>query len=52
MMKTQEKLKKLGKKLASEAKAGKNPNMDIPTRSLSNVVFDKKSGMVKMGTAS
>ncbi len=51
-MKTKEKLKKLGKKLTSEAKKGKNPNMDIPTRSLSNVVFDKKTKMVKLGTAS
>ena len=51
-MKTKEKLKKLGKKLTDEAKKGKNPNLDIPTRSLSNVVYDKKAGMVKMGTAS
>ena len=51
-MKTQEKLKKLGKKLTAEARKGKNPNIDIATRSLANVVFDKKSGMVKMGTAS
>ncbi|MBU3905043.1 MAG: DNA topoisomerase IV subunit A [Nanoarchaeota archaeon] len=48
---TLEKLKKFGKKLTNEAKIGKNPNIDIPVRSLANVVFDKKAGMVKMGNA-
>jgi DNA topoisomerase-6 subunit A len=35
--------------LVSQAKAGKNPWIDIPVRSLSNVKFDEKKSIIELG---
>ncbi|MCX8179126.1 MAG: DNA topoisomerase IV subunit A [Candidatus Aenigmarchaeota archaeon] len=45
----EEKLVNLGKKILSEIESGKNPSIDIPIRSLSNIVFDEKTRLLKLG---
>ena len=42
-------LEKLGEKILTEIEKKENPNIDIPIRALSNVVFDKKSGQITLG---
>ena len=42
-------LKDLGSKIVKDIEKGKNPLLDIPIRTLSNVYYDKKNGMIKMG---
>ncbi len=42
-------LEKLGKKVLSDIDKKENPNIDIPIRALSNVVFDKKLGQLTLG---
>ena len=49
MAKEKDVLKKLGKKLVEQIEKGQNPNLDVPIRSLSNVSFDSKSRMIRMG---
>lgn len=44
-----EKLKNLGKKILTEMKQGKNPEINIPIRSLSNIYFDEKEKLIRMG---
>jgi len=48
-IKTKEKIKKLGRKLVSDIDNGKNPSMEIPIRSLSNTIFDKKIKILRLG---
>ncbi len=45
-------LEKLGGKLLTEIDKKENPNIDIPIRALSNIVFDKKSGQILLGNKS
>ncbi|MFH0949228.1 MAG: DNA topoisomerase IV subunit A [Candidatus Aenigmatarchaeota archaeon] len=50
MTKTVDKeLEKLGKKIVDEINRKENPNIEIPIRALSNVIFDKKSGQLTLG---
>jgi DNA topoisomerase-6 subunit A len=44
-----DRLTKVGEEVLGEIQAGKNPSVDITTRSLSNVYFDEKSGLIKLG---
>lgn len=48
-MKTSEELTKLGKKVLGDINRKENPNIEIPIRALSNVIFDKKSGQLTLG---
>jgi len=43
------KLEGLGEKILKDVDKGENPNIDIPIRTLSNIVFDKKTGMLSLG---
>ncbi len=43
-------LNALGKKVLEDIERGENPNIEIPIRALSNVVFDKKTGQITLGT--
>jgi DNA topoisomerase-6 subunit A len=51
-IRTKEKIKKLGRKLVSDIDNGKNPSMEIPIRSLSNTIFDKKIKILRLGDKS
>ena len=42
-------LRELGIKLIEQIKKGKNPEITFPLRNLSNIIFDKKSGTLKLG---
>ena len=42
-------LEELGKRVLKQIKSGKNPEIAVPIRALSNVQFDKKSKTVKLG---
>jgi DNA topoisomerase-6 subunit A len=44
-----DRLTKVGEEVLGDIQAGKNPSVDITTRSLSNVYFDEKSGLIKLG---
>ena len=46
------KLVDLGKKVVSDILSQKNPEIDVPVRALSNVVFDKSSKTLQLGTKS
>ena len=43
-------LKKFGLHLVHQAKKGKNPEIVFPLRNLSNIIFDKKTKTLKLGT--
>lgn len=43
------KLEDLGKKIVDDINKKKNPDIELPVRSLSNIYFDEKSGLVKLG---
>lgn len=45
----EEKLVKLGKKILNDINEKKNPNIEIPIRSLSNIVFDENTRLLKLG---
>ncbi|MDI6721091.1 MAG: DNA topoisomerase IV subunit A, partial [Candidatus Aenigmarchaeota archaeon] len=45
-------LKKLGESVLSQIEKNENPNIDIPLRTLSNVIFDKKIGQLTLGDKS
>lgn len=45
-------LEKLGEKILTEIEKKENPNIDIPIRALSNVIFDKKSSQLTLGNKS
>ncbi len=42
-------LQRLGDKLVNDIIKGKNPNIEIPIRALSNVIYDKKTGQLALG---
>jgi DNA topoisomerase-6 subunit A len=42
-------LKDLGIKIVNDIESGKNPSMDVPIRTLSNVIYDSKSKMITLG---
>lgn len=42
-------LKKSGHSMLDEIKGGKNPHLDIPLRTLSNVYFDAANHLIKLG---
>jgi DNA topoisomerase VI subunit A len=42
-------LTQIGEEVLDEVQAGKNPSVDITTRALSNVYYDEKSGLIKLG---
>ncbi len=44
-----ERLRNIGDDVLAEINEGKNPSVDITTRSLNNVYFDEKSGLIKLG---
>ncbi len=44
-----QRLRTIGDDVLDEINAGKNPSVDITTRSLNNVYFDEKSGLIKLG---
>jgi DNA topoisomerase-6 subunit A len=44
-----ERLKQLGDDVLGEVDAGMNPSVDVTTRSLNNVYYDEKSGLIKLG---
>lgn len=46
---TKKSLKKLGEKIIWDIKAQKNPSLDVPIRTLSNVKYDPTSKMITMG---
>lgn len=43
------KLKELGKNTLGQIKKEKNPDIELPIRVLSNIYFDEKSGLVRLG---
>lgn len=47
--KTEEKLVKLGKDVLQDVSQKKNPKIEIPIRSLSNVVYDEKAQSLRLG---
>jgi DNA topoisomerase-6 subunit A len=49
MRKTAEKLKQLGITVDTEIEKKVNPSIDIPIRTLSNVIYDKKTGQLSLG---
>lgn len=46
------KLEELGEKVVKDIEKGENPNIDIPLRTLSNVKYDEKTGMLTLGDKS
>ena len=42
-------LEKLGNKILTQVENKENPDIEIPIRALSNVIFDKKSGQLGLG---
>ena len=49
---TKDRLENLGKKLVKEISSGENPNIDIPIRALSNVIFNKNKNYLTLGDKS
>src|SRR3989338_616085 len=47
--KSSEKLKELGKKIVNDIDKNKNPNLEIPIRALSNIVYNKKTKTLELG---
>lgn len=48
-MKTSEELSRLGKKVLDDINKKENPNIEIPIRALSNVIYDKRTGQLTLG---
>jgi len=46
---TNKKLENLGKEIIQQIEKKENPNIEIPIRALSNVIFDKKVGQLTLG---
>jgi DNA topoisomerase-6 subunit A len=44
-----DRLTQVGEDVLSDIEAGKNPSVDITMRSLSNVYYDERSGLIKLG---
>ena len=45
----EEKLVEIGKKLVADVEIGRNPNLDVPIRNLSNISFDEKTKTLRLG---
>ena len=52
MKEVRKELEKLGNKVLGDIEKAENPNIDIPLRTLSNVIFDKKSAQLTLGDKS
>ena len=50
--KTSEEIKSMGKDLVKKISKGENPYLDVPTRALSNVIYDTKTKLIKLGNKS
>lgn len=48
-MKIASKLENLGAKIVDDIEKNKNPNIEIPIRALSNIIYDKKTGQLMLG---
>jgi len=48
-METEKKLKEIGLKILDDIKNGRNPSIEIPVRTLSNIYFDEKFRLIKLG---
>jgi len=48
---TFERLQRLAEKVAAAAEAGRDPALDVPARTLSNVQYNTKKGIIEMGSA-
>lgn len=44
-----EKLRELGQKVLEKIEKGENPYIEIPIRSLSNIIWDEKRGLITLG---
>lgn len=42
-------IKQLGKKIVKDIESGKNPSMNVPIRTLSNVLYDQKTRLITLG---
>lgn len=49
MANAKQELEKLGKRIVSDINKGKNPEIELPVRALSNIVFDKKTCTLALG---
>ena len=47
--KASERLTELGQRLVAEIEKEKNPSLDVPIRNLSNISFDRKTKLLKLG---
>ncbi|WP_456320970.1 DNA topoisomerase IV subunit A [Palaeococcus sp. (in: euryarchaeotes)] len=43
------KLEEIGNQIYEAVREGRNPYIDVPTRGISNIYYDKKSKLIKMG---
>ncbi|MBI2084087.1 MAG: DNA topoisomerase IV subunit A [Candidatus Aenigmarchaeota archaeon] len=50
IQKTQKNLRNLGSKVVGDIEKGENPSLDVPIRTLSNVKYDPRQRMIKMGS--
>ena len=48
-VKSKEEIELLGKKIVNQIEKGKNPEITFPLRNLSNIIYDKKTGTLKLG---
>jgi DNA topoisomerase-6 subunit A len=48
---TFERLQRLAEKVVAAAEAGRDPALDVPARTLSNVQYNTKKGIIEMGSA-
>ncbi|MGC8812252.1 MAG: DNA topoisomerase IV subunit A [Candidatus Aenigmatarchaeota archaeon] len=48
----EKKLESLGEKVLTDIEKKENPSIDVPIRSLSNIIYDKKTGMLTLGEKS
>ncbi|MEM5853214.1 MAG: DNA topoisomerase IV subunit A [Candidatus Aenigmatarchaeota archaeon] len=49
MKEAKKKLEDLGEKVLRDIEKMENPSIDVPIRSLSNIIYDKKTGMLLLG---
>lgn len=52
MKEVKKKLESLGEKVLSDIEKKENPSIEVPIRSLSNIIYDKKTGMLTLGEKS
>lgn len=52
MKDSKKRLEDLGKMIFEQIKKGDNPFLDVPIRALSNVTFNRSTGLIEMGAAS